>query len=424
MNSSSALQSAGLKDLRALARQEGINGYTRLKKEELIGLLSQIQTQKEGVVQGIGYLDIAKDGKGFLRGRTLMQTDGDVYVSPSQIKRFGLRSGDLVEGPARQPRDGEKYRSLLKLDAVNSLDPDQVVERPRFETLTPVYPDQQYILETRPHIMATRLIDLISPIGRGQRGLIVSPPKSGATTILKQIANGLTDNYRGLNLLLLLVGERPEEVTDMRRSVDATVVSTLFDDPPAEQISVAELVLAHAIRLVELKKDVVLMLSSLTQLARAYNTNTPLIGRLPSGALDPAALHPAKQFLGAARKLEGSGSLTIIATCLTGTDSRVDEAIYDDFKGAPNMQLQLDRSLAERRIFPAIDIEHSFTRREELLLDSNTLQQVWTLRRMVEALRVSQPGTEPMTAIRERLRRTRDNREFLASLNHREGGHN
>ncbi len=423
MNSSSALQSAGLKDLRVLARQEGISGYTKLKKEDLIGLLSQIQNQKEGVVQGIGYLDITKEGKGFLRGRSFTQTDNDVYVSPSQIKRFGLRRGDLVEGPARQPREGEKFRSLLKLDAVNGVDPDQVVERPRFESLSPIYPEQQYILETRPHIMATRLIDLICPIGRGQRGIIASPPKAGTTTILKQIANGLTDNYRGTNLLLLLVGERPEEITDMRRSVDATVVSTLFDDPVEQQISVAELVLAHAIRLAETKKDVVLIISSLTQLARAYNMATPVSGRSLGGILEPAALQHTKQYLSAARKLEGSGSLTLIATCAIGTDSRLDDFIYDDLKNTANMHLQLDKTLAERRIFPAIDIERSFTRREELLLDSNTLQQVWTLRRMVEALRVSQPGTEPMMAIRERLRRTRDNREFLASLNHRDGGH-
>lgn len=420
MTTSNSLEHHNLKDLRTLARLEGLAGYSRLKKEELVTLLDQAQAKKEGISQGIGYLQTQRDGRGFLRSLRQPPSELDPYVSPAQIKRFALRNGDLVEGPVRQPKEGEKYRSLLQVTAVNGIDPDEAMNRPRFESLTPVFPDQQYVLETKPHILGTRIIDLVCPIGRGQRGLIVSPPKAGKTTLLKQIANGLSDNYKSLYLMVVLVGERPEEVTDMRRSIDALVISSTFDDPVEQHISMVELALDHAVRLVEMNRDVVILLDSLTRLTRAYNLALAASARNLSTGLDPAALHPAKRFFGSARKLEGSGSLTILATCLVETGSRIDDMIYEEFKGTGNMEMQLDHSLAERRIFPAVNIERSSTRREELLLDSATLQHVWTMRRMMEAIRASQPNAEPYLAIRDRLRRTRDNREFLASLNHRE----
>jgi transcription termination factor Rho len=414
-----SLDSQSLKDLRALARQEGLSGYSRLKKEELVALLDAKRTQKEPIIQGIGYLEITKDGKGFLRSFRHPPSDNDVYVSPSQIKRFDLRPGDLVEGPVRLPKDGEKYRSLLKVTLVNNYEPDESGERPHFESLTPVFPDEQYVLETRPHILATRLIDMICPIGRGQRGLIVSPPRAGKTTLFKQIANALTDNYRGLFLMVVLIGERPEEVTDMRRSVEGLVVGTTFEEAPERHIHLAQMAFNHAMRLAEIGRDVVILLDSLTRLVRAHNWLADPAGRLPSG-LNPVAVQPVRRLFGAARKLEGSGSLTVIATCNVETGNPLDDAIYDELKGTATMELHLDRHLAERRIYPAINIEKSGTVRDDLLLDGQVLQQVYTLRRMVEAIRISQPHIEPFLAIRDRLRRTRDNREFLASLNHRE----
>ncbi len=421
MSDNHSLESSSLKDLRALAREQGLAGYSRLKKEELVVLLNQERDKKEGISQGIGYLQIAKDGRGFLRSFRQAYSDHDPYVSPAQIKRFGLRKGDLVEGPVRQPKEGEKYRSLLQVTAVNGYEPEAVLNRPRFESLTPVFPDQQYVLETKPHILGTRLVDLISPIGRGQRGLIICPPRAGRTTLFKQIANGLTDNYKHLYLIVLLVSERPEEVTDMRRSVEGMVISSTFDDSAEHQIAVAELALEHGLRLAEMKRDVVILLDSLTRLTRAYHLAALPPGRPLNGGVEPGALQSAKHFFAAARKLEGSGSLTMMAACLADTGSHMDDLICDEFKGMGNMDLNLDRSLAERHIFPAINIEHSGSRHEELLLDAQTLQQVWTLRRMVDAIRISQPNAEPFLAIRDRLRRTRDNREFLASLNHREG---
>ncbi len=420
MTTSNPLENQSLKDLRALARLEGLAGYSRLKKEELVALLGQAQAKKEGVSQGIGYLQVQRDGKGFLRSLRQPPSEHDPYVSPAQIKRFAIRSGDLVEGPVRQPKEGEKYRSLLQVTAVNGLDPDAAMSRPRFDTLTPVFPDQQYVLETKPHILGTRLIDLVCPIGRGQRGLIASPPKSGKTTLLKQIANGLTDNYKSLYVMVLLIGDRPEEVTDMRRSIEALVISSTFDEPVEQHIAMAELALDHAARLVEMNRDVVILLDSLTRLTRAYNLALAAPSRTLNNGLDPAALQASKRAFGLARKLEGSGSLTILATCQVETGSRLDELIYDEFRGTGNMDMRLDHSLAERRIYPAVNIEQSGTRREELLLDSVTLQQVWTMRRMMDAIRASQPNAEPYLAVRDRLRRTRDNREFLASLNHRD----
>ncbi|NOX62640.1 MAG: transcription termination factor Rho [Chloroflexi bacterium] len=420
MNENTPLENYTLAELRALARQEGLSGYSRLKKDELLQALKKHLERDEEIGVFTGYLDIAKDGKGYLRGYRMKESRQDVYVSPAQIKRFGLRSGDLVKGTVRKPKEGEKYRSLLQVMAVNDIHPEDAIDRPSFDKLTPIHPEQQYILETRPYILGARFIDLVAPVGRGQRGLIVSPPKAGKSTLLKQIANGVAENYPGVHVMVVLVGERPEEVTDMQRAVKADVLSSTFAEPPEQHIHVAEMALNHAVRLAELNRDVVLLLDSLTRLVRAYDMVMPPSGRTLAGGLDPAALHPAKQFFGAARKLEDGGSLTIVATCTVDAGSRLDDAIYEEFRDAANMELRLDGNLAQRRIFPAIDIDRSGTRHEELLLDEHTVQAVRKLRRMVEALRVSQPGVEPLLAVRERLRRTRTNREFLASLNHRD----
>ncbi len=404
-----------LDELQELAREMGLTGYTRLKKYDLIMRLLQANAERQGYIFGGGVLEIVSDGIGFLRSDHLLPGPEDVYVSQSQIRRFGLRTGDFVVGQVRPPKDTEKYYGLLKVEAVNGLDPEIAKQRPQFERLTPIFPNQQLKLETKPNILATRLIDLIAPIGRGQRGLIVSPPKAGKTTILKRIANGITTNYHDIHLMVVLIGERPEEVTDMDRSVQAEVVSSTFDEPVQNHVRVAEMALERAKRLVECKRDVVILLDSITRLARAYNLVEPPSGRTLSGGIDPAALYPPKRFFGAARNIEEGGSLTIIATCLVDTGSRMDDVIYEEFKGTGNMELHLSRRLAERRIFPAIDIERSGTRREELLLDQETLSRVWTLRRMLDALR--QTGEEPIIPVLERMARTRNNQEFLATLN-------
>ncbi len=342
--------------------------------------------------------------------------DEDVYVSQSQIRRFGLRTGDFVVGQVRPPKETEKYHGLLKVEAVNGLDPEEAKRRPIFEKLTPIFPNQLIQLETRANIISTRMIDLLAPIGRGQRGLIVSPPKAGKTTILKRIANGITANYKDIHLMVVLIGERPEEVTDMDRSVDAEVVSSTFDEPVQNHVRVAEMALERAKRLVESEKDVVILLDSITRLSRAYNLTVPPSGRTLSGGIDPAALYPPKRFFGAARNIEEGGSLTIIATTLVDTGSRMDDVIYEEFKGTGNMELHLNRKLSERRIFPAFDIERSGTRAEEKLLDAETLAKVYTLRRMIDAMG---GGSEAMLPIIERLSRTRDNREFLETLTKR-----
>ncbi|MCD6290091.1 MAG: transcription termination factor Rho [Anaerolineae bacterium] len=409
------LETRTLDELQEMAREMGITGYTRLKKNDLIMRLLQANAERQGYIFGGGVLEIVSDGIGFLRSDHLLPGPEDVYVSQSQIRRFGLRTGDFVVGQVRPPKDTEKYFGLLKVEAVNGLDPEVAKQRPVFERLTPIFPNQQLKLETKPNILATRLIDLIAPIGRGQRGLIVSPPKAGKTTILKRIANGITANYNDIHLMVVLIGERPEEVTDMDRSVQAEVISSTFDEPVQHHTRVAEMALERAKRLVETKRDVVILLDSITRLARAYNLVEPPSGRTLSGGIDPAALYPPKRFFGAARNIEEGGSLTIIATCLVDTGSRMDDVIYEEFKGTGNMELHLSRRLAERRIFPAIDIERSGTRREELLLDQETLSRVWTLRRMLDALR--QAGEDPIIPVLERMARTRDNREFLATLN-------
>ncbi len=410
------LETRTLSELQELAREMGLTGYTRLKKYDLIMRLLQANAERQGYIFGGGVLEIVADGIGFLRSDHLLPGPEDVYVSQSQIRRFGLRTGDFVVGQVRPPKDTEKYYGLLKVEAVNGLDPEIAKQRPQFERLTPVFPNRQIKLETKPNILATRLIDLIAPIGRGQRGLIVSPPKAGKTTILKRIANGITTNYTDIHLMVVLIGERPEEVTDMDRSVEAEVISSTFDEPVQNHVRVAEMALERAKRLVECKRDVVILMDSITRLARAYNLVEPPSGRTLSGGIDPAALYPPKRFFGAARNIEEGGSLTIIATCLVDTGSRMDDVIYEEFKGTGNMELHLSRRLAERRIFPAIDIERSGTRREELLLDQETLSRVYTLRRMLDALR--QAGDEdPIIPVIERMARTRDNQEFLATLN-------
>jgi transcription termination factor Rho len=409
------LESKTLSDLQEVARTIGVTGYTRLKKYDLIMRLLRADTESQGLIFGGGTLEVISDGIGFLRSNKHMNPGPeDVYISQSQIRRFGLRTGDSVIGQVRPPKESEKYYGLLKVEAVNGLDPEVAKKRPKFEELTPIFPNQQLVLETQPSILATRLIDMTCPIGRGQRGLIVSPPKAGKTTILKQIANGVSENFPDVYLMVLLIGERPEEVTDMDRSVEAEVLSSTFDEPVQSHVRVAEMGLERAKRLVEAERDVVILLDSITRLTRAYNLTVPTSGRTLSGDIDPAALYPPKNFFGAARKIEEGGSLTIISTCLVDTGSRMDDVIYEEFKGTGNMELHLDRRLAERRLFPAFDIVRSGTRREELLLPAETLQRVWTLRRMIDMLR--QTGEDPLEPVLERLRKTRNNKAFLETL--------
>jgi transcription termination factor Rho len=409
----SELEDLTLDGLREVARSMEITGYTRLKKYDLIMRLLRANAEQQGYIFGGGILDVVQDGIGFLRSEHLLPGPDDVYVSQSQIRRFGLRTGDLVAGQVRPPKETEKYFGLLKVEAVNGLDPEEAKRRPHFEKMVPIFPDEQVLLETKPSLLATRLIDLLSPIGRGQRGLIVSPPKAGKTTILKRIANGMSANYEDLHLMVVLIGERPEEVTDMDRSVDAEVISSTFDEPVQNHVRVAEMALERAKRLVEGHRDVVILLDSITRLTRAYNLTVPPSGRTLSGGIDPAALYPPKHFFGAARNIEEGGSLTIIATCLVDTGSRMDDVIYEEFKGTGNMELHLNRRLAERRIFPAIDIERSSTRAEEKQMDAETLAKVYTLRRMIDAMG---GGNEAILPILERLSRTRTNQEFLDTL--------
>ena len=409
----SQLEANTLEELQDIARSMDVKGYTRLKKYDLVMRLLRASAEQQGYIFGGGVLEIVQDGIGFLRSDHLLPGPEDVYVSQSQIRRFGLRTGDLVVGQVRPPKETEKYYGLLKVETVNGLDPEEAKRRPHFEKLTPIFPDELLTMETRPSILATRLIDLLAPVGRGQRGLIVSPPKAGKTTVLKRLANGITTNHKDCHLMVVLIGERPEEVTDMDRSVEAEVISSTFDEPVQNHVRVAEMALERAKRLVEGKRDVVILLDSITRLSRAYNLTVPPSGRTLSGGIDPAALYPPKKFFGAARNIEEGGSLTIMATCLVDTGSRMDDVIYEEFKGTGNMELILSRKLAERRIFPAFDIERSGTRAEEKLLDPETLAKVYTLRRMIDAVG---GGHEALLPILERLSKTRDNQEFLETL--------
>ncbi len=406
------LESKTLADLRELARNSGISGVSGLKKHDLIFKLLQAQTEEAGNTFSDGILDIVSDGFGFLRGERMLPGPDDVYVSQSQIRRFGLRTGDRIWGQIRPPKESERFFSLLRVELINGMDPETARKRPLFDQLTPIFPNEQLRLETEHNILSTRLVDLIAPIGRGQRGLIVSPPKAGKTLLLKAIANGITTNHPEVQLMVLLIGERPEEVTDMRRSVKGDVVSSTFDEPVEDHTKVAEMTLERAKRLVEGGMDVVILMDSITRLARAYNLDMPPSGRTLSGGIDPVALYPPKRFFGAARNIEHGGSMTIIATCLVDTGSRMDDVIYEEFKGTGNMELHLDRRLAEKRIFPALDIQRSSTRREELLLAPELLRQVWTLRRMVSMLGDNE-GTELMLT---RMAKTRTNEEFLTTL--------
>ena len=408
------LETKTLSELQDIARGLDITGISRLKKHDLMLRLMQAEAENQGLLFGGGILDVVADGIGFLRSGDLLPSPDDIYVSQSQIRRFGLRAGDTVIGQVRPPKENEKYFGLLRVEAVNNVDPEQAKRRPWFDRLTPIFPREQLKLESGQLPLSTRLLDMLAPIGRGQRGLIVSPPKAGKTTILKQIANGLTANHDDLHLMVVLIGERPEEVTDVARSVEAEVMAATFDEPVQHHVRVAEMALERAKRLVEAGQDVVILADSITRLARAYNLVVPPSGRTLSGGIDPAALYPPKRFFGAARKLEEGGSLTIIATCLVDTGSRMDDVIYDEFKGTGNMEMHLNRKLADRRLFPAIDIERSSTRREELLLDKDTLQRVWTLRRMIDALG---GGAEAVEPVLQRLGKTRTNADFLSTLN-------
>lgn len=407
------LQTKSLDELTELAREFNVEITDTPSREDLAWKVLEAQIEQAGFVLKQGVLDIIEDGFGFLRHSRYLPSPDDIYVSQSQIRRFSLRTGDHVVGQLRPPKETEKYHSLLRVEAVNGIDPEVAKRRPNFDQLTPIFPNQQFILETGPKPIETRIIDMVVPIGRGQRGLIVSPPKAGKTSLLKSIAKGITDNYADAHLMVLLIGERPEEVTDIRRSVRGEVVASTFDEPVEDHTKVAEMALDRAKRLVETGKDVVILMDSITRLARAYNLVVPVSGRTLSGGIDPVALYPPKRFFGAARKLDEGGSLTIIATCLVDTGSRMDDIIYEEFKGTGNMELHLDRKLQERRVFPAIDIQRSSTRREELLLQPELLKQVWMMRRMVTML----GGTEGTELLLQRLSKTQNNQEFLGTLN-------
>jgi transcription termination factor Rho len=415
------LESAPLATLRQIASDLGVPNANRLKKENLIIRIRQAEAEREGLEVRGGVLEIMSEGIGFLRTNYQVGPD-DVYVSQAQLRRYELRDGDLVIGHVRPPRESEKHYGLLKVETINGLPPEEARNRPIFENLTPIFPDKRFDLETDRSILSMRLINLIAPIGRGQRGMIVSPPKAGKTTILKQLANSISAKYPDVHMIVALIGERPEEVTDMDRSVDGEVVASTFDEPVTSHVRTAEIALSRAKRLVEIGRDVVILMDSLTRLARAYNLVVNPSGRTLSGGMDPSALYPPKRFFGAARNLEEGGSLTIIATALIDTGSRLDDVVYEEFKGTGNMELHLSRRLQERRIFPAIDIERSSTRREELLLGPDLLQRVWLMRRMYLQM-IGQPpqgaGMDPAVAteaILQRMMKTKTNEEFLETL--------
>lgn len=416
------LESQSLSGLRQLAKSLNVENAHRMKKEDLIMRIRQAEAERDGLELRGGILEIMSEGIGFLRSGHYQPGPYDVYVSQSQIRRYSLRNGDLIIGHVRPPRETERHYGLLRIESVNGINPEEAKRRPTFESLTPIFPDRRFDLETDRHTLATRLINLVTPIGRGQRGLIVSPPKAGKTTILKQIANAISTNNPEIHLMVALIGERPEEVTDMDRSVDAEVIASTFDEPVTSHVRVAEMALERAKRLVETDRDVVILMDSITRLARAYNLVVTPSGRTLSGGIDPSALYPPKRFFGAARNIEEGGSLTIIATCLIDTGSRMDDVVYEEFKGTGNMELHLSRKLQERRIFPAIDIERSSTRREELLLGPDITQRVWLMRRMYDQLVTSPPHGAGMDvsaateAILQRFSQTQDNQEFLETL--------
>jgi transcription termination factor Rho len=415
------LELKSTEELMAMAKTQGIENFADLTREELIAKLQTFATPPEpqpGFYMSLGgILEIMDEGYGFLRQESLLPGPNDVYISNSQIRRFGLRNGDTVIGQARPPKEGEKYCSLLRVETVNGLDADQSKGRPHFGQLTPTFPDEMFDLESNPKNLSARIINLVAPVGRGQRGLIVSPPKAGKTLLLKNIANAITTKYPDVHMMVCLIGERPEEVTDMKRSVKGEVISATFDEPVENHTRVAELALERAKRLAEIGKDVVILLDGITRLTRSYNLAMPPSGRTLSGGIDSVALYPPKRFFGAARNIEEGGSLTILATCLVDTGSRMDDLIYEEFKGTGNMELHLDRRMAEKRIFPAIDIVRSGTRREELLLGDATVAKVWLLRRMVSMIAEdSNSPTDASERVIDRLAKTQTNAEFLATL--------
>ncbi|MGD2163058.1 MAG: transcription termination factor Rho [Anaerolineales bacterium] len=415
------LEAMTLSELRELSKEYEVAGASRMKKEDLVLNIMQADAERRGLELRGGVLEIMNEGMGFLRADHYLPGRNDIYVSQSQIRRFGLRTGDMVIGQIRPPKDNEKYFGLLRVEAINGMDPEEAKDRPRFEELTPIFPEERFDLETDRHTLATRMINLIAPIGKGQRGLIVSPPKAGKTTVLKQVANAISTKYPNVHLMVALIGERPEEVTDMDRSVDAEVIASTFDEPVNSHVRAAEMALERAKRLVECGRDVVIMLDSITRLSRAYNLMVTPSGRTLSGGIDPAALYPPKRFFGAARNIEEGGSLTIIATCLVDTGSRMDDVVYEEFKGTGNMELHLSRKLQERRIFPAFDVDRSSTRREELLLGPDITQRVWLLRRMFSHM-IDPPNGSGMDvvnateALLQRFSRTDTNMEFLETL--------
>jgi len=409
------LKGMSISELTKLAKELNVNGISGLKKQDLIFKILQAKTEKEGLIFGEGVLEILPDGFGFLRSPDYNYLPGpdDIYVSPSQIRRFSLRTGDTVSGQIRPPKEGERYFALLKVEAVNFGNPEETKDKTLFDNLTPLYPDERFLLETKHDEISMRVWDLLTPVGKGQRGLIVAPPYSGKTVLLQKFANAVTTNYPEAVLIVLLIDERPEEVTDMQRSVKGEVISSTFDEPSERHIQVAEIVLEKAKRLVESKKDVVILLDSITRLARAYNSCVPHSGKILSGGVDSNALQKPKRFFGAARNIEEGGSLTIIATALVDTGSRMDEVIFEEFKGTGNMELQLDRNLFQKRIYPAIDIKRSNTRKEELLVHPDELKRIWLMRKVLHDLNTD----EAMQLLIEKLAKSKTNAEFLMSMN-------
>ena len=411
----SDLKHKRINDLAALARDLNVEGAAGMRKQELIFAILQAQVEKNGMISGGGVLEILPDGFGFLRAQDYNYLPGpdDIYVSPSQIRRFNLRTGDTIYGQIRPPKEGERYFALLKVEAVNFEDPAVARDKILFDNLTPLYPEERLSLETDTDNFSARVMDLMTPVGKGQRGLIVAAPRTGKTMLLQNLANSTARNHPEVVLIVLLIDERPEEVTDMERSVKAEVVSSTFDEPAQRHIQVAEMVLEKAKRLVEHKRDVVILLDSITRLARAYNTVVPASGKILSGGLDANALQRPKRFFGAARNIEGGGSLTILATAIIETGSRMDEVIFEEFKGTGNMEIHLDRRLTEKRIFPSIDINRSGTRKEELLLPPEDLNRIWILRKLLSPL----SPVDSMEFLLEKLRGTRNNADFLAAMN-------
>jgi transcription termination factor Rho len=409
------LKEMSISELSEVAKQLNVTGVSGLRKQELIFKILEAQTEKNGLIFGEGVLEILPDGFGFLRAPSYNYLPGpdDIYVSPSQIRRFDLHTGDTVSGQVRPPKESERYFALLKVEAINYENPELAKDKILFDNLTPLYPDERVHLETKNGDTSTRVMDLLTPIGKGQRGLIVAPPRTGKTMLLQSIAHSVTQNHPEIILIVLLIDERPEEVTDMQRSVKGEVVSSTFDEPASRHVQVAEMVIEKAKRLVEHKRDVVILLDSITRLARAYNTIVPPSGKVLSGGVDSNALQKPKRFFGAARNIEEGGSLTIIATALVDTGSRMDEVIFEEFKGTGNMEILLDRRLVDKRVFPAIDVNRSGTRKEELLLDDYELNRVWILRKVLNPLNT----VDSMELLIDKIKETQSNAEFLASMN-------